>query len=174
MEAGRGGWFRDRVGRWYSNDREKTGEHAGNVFAIVVVALVTIYFVWSQLDKTGFFASSFGSLEMVLFYLPVPLGIGVSLVKLATGRKNPSRPLDALNAAVIALACLWFFVVFPLDFAHLGDLLPFGLKVLVNWIPNSVVRVILVVGGLGSFFNVFYTSLIYVTVRAEYSRRATP
>ena len=108
---------------------------------------------------------------MFLFYLPVPLGIGVSVIKLVTGRKNPSRPLDALDAVVIGVACLWFFVVFPLDFAHLGDLLPFGLKVLADWIPNSVVRIILFIGGLGSLFNVFYTSMIYMAVREEYVQR---
>jgi hypothetical protein len=174
MEAGRGGWYRNRVSRWYNSDREKTGERNGNVIAIVAVSLLTLYLVSSQIDRTGFFTSAFGGLEMVLFYLPVPLGIGVCLIKLVTGRKNPSRPLDAVNAVVVALACLWFFVVFPLDFAHLGDLLPFGLQALVNWIPNSVVRVLLLVGGLGSFFNVFYTSLIYLAVRTEYSRRAVP
>jgi hypothetical protein len=168
------GWFGRRADQWYSKDHERSGERAGNVFAIVAVSLVTLYFVSSQLDNTGFFTSSFGIPEMVLFYLPVPLGIGVSVIKLVTGRKNPSRPLDALNAVVIGVACLWFFVVFPLNFAHLGDLLPFGLKVLVDWIPNSVVRVILLIGGLGSLFNVFYTSIIYMAVRSEYARRATP
>jgi hypothetical protein len=166
------GWFGGRASRWYNKDNERKGERTGNVFAIVAVSLVTLYLVSSQIEKTGFFTSSFGIPEMILFYLPVPLGIGVSLIKLVTGRKNPARPLDALNAFVIAVACLWFFIVFPLDFAHLGDLLPFGLKILVNWIPNAVVRAILLIGGLGSLFNVFYTSMIYVAVRAEYARLA--
>jgi hypothetical protein len=168
------GWFGRNSGRWYSKDNERKGERAGNVFAIVAVSLVTLYLISSQIDKTGFFTSSFGVTEMFLFYLPVPLGIGVSLIRLVTGRKNPARPLDALNAVVIGVACLWFFVVFPLDFAHLGDLLPFGMNVLVNWIPNSIVRPILLIGGLGSLFNVFYTSMIYGAVRAEYAQRAMP
>jgi hypothetical protein len=168
------GWFGGRASRWYDKDHEKNGERVGNIFAIAAVSLVTLYLISSQIEKTGFFTSSFGVLEMVLFYLPVPLGIGVSLIKLLTGRKNPSRPLDALNAVAIAVACLWFFVVFPFDFAHLGDLLPFGLKVLVNWIPNFLVRAVLLIGALGSLINVFYTSMIYTTVRAEYARRAIP
>lgn len=167
-----GGWFGSRTSRWFSRDHESGIERLGNAFAIVAVSLVTSYFVASQIDKTGFFTSSFGAPEMVLFYLPVALGIGVSLVRLATGRRNPARPLDAVDAFVVAIACLWFFVVFPLDFAHLGDLLPFGLKVLVNWIPNSAVRIVLLFGGLGSLISAFYTSMVYTAVRAEYARRA--
>jgi hypothetical protein len=173
VENERRGWFGRRVGRWYNKDREKPGERAGNAFAIIVVTLVTLYFVSSQVEKTGFFAPSFGNLETFLFYLPVPLGIGVSLIRLVTGRKNPARPLDALNAAVIGVACFWFFVVFPFDFAHLGDLLPSQIQFLADWIPNYLARAVLLIGGFGSLFNAVYTPMIYLVVRSEYSRNAT-
>ena len=165
------GWFGRRVSRWYSKDHEKPGERAGEVFAIAVISLVTLYFVSSQIDKTGFFTPSFGNIETFLFYLPVPLGMAVCFIRLITCRKNPARPLDSIDAAITGIACLWFFVVFPFDFAHLGDLLPSQIQFLADWIPNYLARVVFLVGGLGSLFNAIYTPMIYLVVRAEYSRR---
>ena len=172
METEGRGWYGRRVSRWYVKDREKPGERVGNAFAIAAVALVTLYFISSQIDKTGFFTPSFGSLEALLFYLPVPLGIGVSLIRLSTGRKNPARPLDALDAFIIGLACLWFFVVFPFDFGHLGDLLPSQVQFLVNWIPNLLARAVLLIAGLASLINAVHTPMVYLTVRAEYVQQA--
>lgn len=173
METEQRGWFGRRVSRWYNKDREKPGDRAGEVFGILVISLVTLYFVSSQIDKTGFFTPSFGSLETLLFYLPVPLGVGVCFIRLLTGRRNPARPLDAIDAAVTGIACLWFFVVFPFSFAHLGDLLPSQIQFLADWIPDYLARAVLLIGGLGSLFNAVYTAMIYGVVRAEYSRRAS-
>jgi len=172
VETEQRGWFGRRVSRWYNKDHEKPGERAGEVFGIVAISLVTFYFVSSQFDKTGFFTSSFGNLETLLFYLPVPLGIAVCFIRLVTGRRNPARPLDSIDAAITGIACLWFFIVFPFDFAHLGDLLPSQIRFLADWIPNYLARAVLLIGGFGSLFNAVYTPIIYLVVRAEYSRRA--
>jgi hypothetical protein len=174
VDSAEKGWFGRRVSRWYNRDHEKPGERAGELFAIVVVSLVTSYFVASQIDNTGFFTPEFGNFEALLFYLPVPLGIGVCLIRLVTGRRNPARPLDAINAAIIGIACLWFFVAFPFDFAHLGDLLPSQMQFLADWIPSYLARAVLLIGGLGSLFNAVYTPMIYLVVRGEYSRQAGP
>jgi len=172
VETEKKGWFGRRVSRWYNKEHEKSGERAGEVFAIIAISLVTSYFVSSQIDKTGFFTSSFGNLETFLFYLPVPLGIAVCFIRLVTGRKNPARPLDSIDAAITGIACLWFFVVYPFDFAHLGDLLPSQIQFLADWIPNQLARVVFLIGGLGSLFNAVYTPMIYLVVRTEYSRGA--
>jgi len=172
METEERGWFGRRVSRWYNKDHEKPGERAGEVFAVIAISLVTFYFVSSQIDKIGFFTSSFGNIETFLFYLPVPLGMAVCFIRLFTGRKNPARPLDSIDAAITGIACLWFFVVFPFDFTHLGDLLPGQIQFLADWIPNYVARAVFLIGGFGSLFNAVYTPMIYLVVRAEYSRRA--
>jgi len=172
VETEHRGWFGRQVSRWYNKDHEKPGERAGEVFAIVAISLLTLYFVSSQIDRTGFFTSSFGNLETFLFYVPVPFGIAVCLIRLSTGRRNPARPLDSIDAAITGMACLWFFVVFPFNFAHLGDLLPSQIQFLADWIPNYLARAVFLVGGFGSLFNAVYTPMIYLVVRAVYSRKA--
>ena len=172
METEQRSWFGRRVSCWYNKDHEKPSERAGEVFAIVAISLVTLYFVSSQIDKTGFFTSSFGNLETFLFYLPVPLGMVVCFIRLIMGRKNPARLLDTIDAAITGIACLWFFVVFPFNFAHLGDLLPSQIQFLADWIPDYLARGVFLIGGFGSLINAVYTPMIYLVVRAEYSRRA--
>jgi hypothetical protein len=172
VETEKRGWFGRRVSRWYNKDHERPGERAGEAFAIVAVSLVTLYFVSSQIDKTGFFTPAFGNLETFLFYLPVPLGIAVCFIRLITGRKNPARPLDTIDAAITGIACLWFFAIFPFNFSHLGDLLPSQMQFLADWIPNYLAQGVFLIAGFGSLFNAVYTPIIYLVVRAEYSRRA--
>jgi len=132
---------------------------------------VTLYLVSSQFDKTGFFTSFFGNLETFLFYLPVPLGMAACFIRLFAGRKNPARPLVSIDAAVTGIACLWFYAVFPFNFARLGDLLPNQVQFLADWIPNYLARAVFLIGGFASLFNTIYTPMIYLVVRAEYSRR---
>ena len=92
METEQRSWFGRRVSCWYNKDHEKPSERAGEVFAIVAISLVTLYFVSSQIDKTGFFTSSFGNLETFLFYLPVPLGMVVCFIRsLWVARIRPGR-----------------------------------------------------------------------------------
>jgi hypothetical protein len=112
-------------------------------------------------------------MEMFLFYLPVPLGIGVNLIRLTTGRRNPARPLETLDAFAVATACFWMFAVFPFDFGHLADLLPGPLQFLLSWIPDYLAKIVLLVGGIGSLANGFYTPMVYFAVRGEYSRQAS-
>ena len=160
--------------RWYERDYEKSGERFGEVFATVLILIVTLYFIYSQLLKTGFFTSSFGSVEMFLFYAPVPLGIGVNIIRLATGRRNSARPLETLDAISIAVAGLWLSVVFPFNFSHLADLLSTPLQFLLSWIPNYLGRAIVLIAGLGGLFNSVYTPVVYVSVRREYARHGSP
>jgi hypothetical protein len=84
-----------------------------------------------------------------LFYLPVPLGIGVSIIRLAKGRRNPARPLETLDAISVAVAGIRLFIVFPFNFARLADLLPSPVWFLFLWIPNYLGRIIVLIAGLG-------------------------
>lgn len=167
-------WLQRRAEQCYQKDSEKPSERAGEAAVIVALLLMTLYFIYNQVLATGFFTSSFGTLEMFLFYLPVPLGIAVSVTRIVTGRRNLGRPLETLNAISLAAAGIWLFIVFPFNFAHIGDLLPNQLQFLVSWIPNYVGRAIMLLAGLGGVVNMFYTPTLYIMVRREFSRHASP
>ena len=142
---------------------------AVSIFAIL---LLTGFFVYHQSQNTGFFTSSFGMFETILFYLPVPIAVAVSLIRMATAKRNTARPLEALGAVAWAAAGIWLFIVFPFDFTHLGDALPNGTQFLLSWVPNWLGRALVLIAGLAGAVNMVYTPIIYFSVRKEISRHA--
>ena len=61
-------WFARRAEAEAKKDTLPYSDRVGNVVAVVVIILVTLYFIAHQMWSTGFFTSEFGSLEMFLFY----------------------------------------------------------------------------------------------------------
>lgn len=136
---------------------------------MIVITLATFYFVFSQLDRTGFFTSSFGSFEAFLFYLPIPFSILAGLVKITSSSRNKARPLDVLNDMVVAAAGFYLFVIFPFNFSRVGALLPLHLGFWFSWIPSYLGRFIMLVAGLAGFANMIYTSVLFVSLRSKLS-----
>lgn len=143
----------------------KANEEIGQCASIIVLTLATLYFISGQVQNTGFFTSSFGPFEAFLFYLPVLLSILTSLVKIVSGRRNKSRPLESLNALAVAAAGFILFVIFPFNFSHIGDMLPFHLGFLFSWIPNYLGRFIVLISGIAGFANMIYNGALYPQVR---------
>lgn len=166
-------WFERRVQGWYRRDQETPAERAGELAGIVAVSLLTVFFIYHQILGTGFFTSSFGTLEMFLFYLPVPLGIAVSITRMVTGQRNSARPLETASSVAWAAAGIWLFIVFPFDFARLGDVLPSSLQFVLSWIPDWLGRAILLIAGVAGLVETFYTPVIYFSVRRELTRQAS-
>ena len=160
-----GSWFERRVNYWFEKDHLRISDRFGEFVAIIVISLVGWYFVSSQRQGTGFFTSSFGVPEQILFYLPIVLGIAISGVRILTGRRNNARLLEIVNAVATVAAAIGLYIVFPFNFAHLGDLLPSQIQFLVNWIPNYLARLVIVLCGIAGFVNIFYTSYLYLGVR---------
>lgn len=143
----------------------RIGERCGEFVAMLMISLLTAYFLASQKAMTGFFTSSFGPLEQFLFYFPAVLGISISFVRLVTGLRNVARSIEIVNAAATAAAGFVLFATFPFNFSHLGDLLVNELRFLVNWLPNHIMRDLFLICGFARFANIFYTSYLYMTVK---------
>jgi hypothetical protein len=155
-------------------DKMKPSERAGDGFVMVILVTMAAFFVSNQVQGTGFYTAAFGPLEMVLFYAPIPLGLAISVARLATGRRNLARPFEIVNALVWVVAGFWLYLVFPFDFAHFASVLPDSLKFLLSWIPNWLARDALLLAGISGAGNSVYIPVLYMRVRRELVRRATP
>ncbi len=160
-------WISRIVSRRVSRDVMPTSQRAGEVIGLVVSFLVLLFFFENQVQGTGFFTSSFGLPEQVLFYGVWLFGAAVSIVRAAYGRRNAIRPLEAIQAAIWAFSAFWLLSVFPFNFAHIMDLLPSTIHPLFSWVTNPVGALILLVTGIGSLANLVYTSILYSVVRAR-------
>jgi hypothetical protein len=119
--------------------------------SIVILALVFGYFWRLWTIDAGFFTSMFGPPEQFWFFGPMILSLAAPAVRMLVGRRNPARPFEIGANALMAIGAIWLLHVFPFDFSHLGDALPGNLPVLLNWVPDWLGRIGLVlqlVGGV--------------------------
>ncbi len=170
------GWFERSARTAVFKDEMKLSERLGELAGITVTFLFALFFVAHQLWGTGFFTENFGSFETALFYAAIAFGIVTGASRAVLGRRNEIRPLDIAGYVLGAVSCFWFFTVFPFDFTHFGDVIPFSLGFLISWIPALLVKVFLVIGCVGATAGAVYVSLLYLRVRmllASYNRSET-
>jgi len=126
-------WFGSLADREASKDRlRRVGvsarESGLSSSSIVIIILVIAFFLFHQMDDTGFFTDAFGPLEMALFHSVPVLGLATSTLRLIFARKNLLRPLDIAGLVLFMIAALYLLDLFPFDFSHLADPLPGLLK----------------------------------------------
>lgn len=146
-------------------------ERVISVVIIMVFPLIVFYFVAHQTMSTGFFTATFSALEMVLLYGTLIYWIFTCTVLLLE-LIDLSRDIDSFGGLIFAtVGFAWLFVVFPFDFAYFADMLPDGLRFLVQWISNDTARVLLVIGFIVHLFLAVYAGIHRVMVRKELARR---
>ena len=116
----------------------------GSIATIVAMLFLLVFFARHQTLNTGFFTSKFGMGESLALYFPILLSFGAPIARAMSGRQNSARPFDAATNLSLGMGSLWLAIVFPFDFAHLTDSLPYGFRILFSWITDDVGRFVLI------------------------------
>src|SRR3990170_3213756 len=112
---------------------------AGSFFALLTVAFFAAHQTWA----TGFFLPSFGLVEQVLFYGSILSSAVIAANVIALGiREDRSLVLQLMVASLWTVAAFWLYMVFPFNFSHFADVVPWPLQFLVTWITNDIARTI--------------------------------
>lgn len=149
-------------------------ERMGQLIGIFFIMAFLAYFAALRTESTGFFTSEFTALGAFMFFGGGAYGIVPTLIRFMTGRKNPARLLDASGSMFIAVASAYLLIVFPLEFSHLGDLLPNALESLVEVITNDIARILLTIATVASPVIGFYNIILYIAVRKKLSAQSAP
>ena len=141
--------------------------------AIVVVSLfIVAFFVTHKVQSTGFFTAAFDTLEMILLYGLLILGIISAGLEGVFGRRLLSRLFDAFGGLILGAVCtVWLLVVFPFEFAHFADVLPDSLRFLLKWISNDVARVVMWLGIIVYLGAAIYVPFAYKFVSMNRFKR---
>ena len=91
-------WLHAKAKKEAARDRLKAAEMIGDVFAIVAIVALILYFVSSQLSDSGFFTDGFGGLEAFFFYGAAVSGAFPPALRLIFRRRNVVRPAEIGNA----------------------------------------------------------------------------
>jgi len=163
---------------WFSRGKaeaEKGIPYRERVVGIAIVVfsvLMVLYFVVHQTRSTGLFTETFGTLEMLLLYGLLILGIISAGLEGVFGQRLLSRLFDVFGGLILAAVfTVWLLVVFPFEFAYFADVLPDFLRFLVQWISNDIARVLMVLGIIVYLGAAVYCPFAYGFVGKKRSKR---
>lgn len=147
-----------------NNEILDAGQRAGEIVAATIVLLILGFFLYHQIENTGFFTPSFNGWEMFAFYGSIMISLVPPLARAAIGRRNPVRPIEAFSNLFFAFATLWLLLVFPFNFAHFSDALPVEARFLFFWLTNDIAKFAFVLAILASFTSAVYNIVRYITI----------
>lgn len=152
-------------------DKLTVDDRVISVIVLLFFPLIVCYFVAHQMFSTGFFTASFGMLEMILLY-GAPIYWIFTCTVLLLEFIDLSRDVDSFGGLMFAaIGFLWLSIVFPFDFAYFADVLPEGLRFLIQWISNGIARVLLVLGFIVHFCLAVFAAMCRVAIRKELASR---
>jgi hypothetical protein len=134
----------------------------GEIVSAFIILLILAFYLYHQVENTGFFTSKFGGWEMFAFYGSVLLSLLPPLGRAWLGRRNPIRPVEAFCNVFFAIALLYLLVVFPFNFAHFADALPVAVRFMFGWLSNDIAKVAMVLGILGTGISAILNIVRYL------------
>ena len=143
------------------------------IISIVAMALIVGFYAYHQAMHTGFFTAGFGPLQMLCLYGTAVLSIIPPLTRAITGRRNPSRPLEAVDDLLLGGAALVLLLAFPFNFAHFADALPSQIRFLFGWLNNDIARIFLWLPLLLGPFAAIVITIQFLVVSWKESSRIT-
>ena len=137
----------------------------GWIVGVIVTLCAFVFYYAHQVQATGFFTDGFTTELAVLLYVSILYLIVNATAKLLTDRQSTLAMVELLGALLTGVATLCLFMVFPFNFAHVGDVLPSLVQPLLKWITNDVGRILYAVAVFGSVIAIIVDSAKLVTGR---------
>ena len=163
---------------WFSRGKAEAekgipfGERVVGISIVVFSILILLYFAAHQMRSTGFFTAKFGTMEMLMLYGLLTLGIVSAGLEGVLGRRHISRLFDVFGGLIFAaIFSVWLLVLFPFEFAYFADVLPDSLSFLLQWISNDIARVLMVLGIIVYLGGAVYCPIAYGFVGKKRSKR---
>ncbi len=63
-------------------------------------------------------------------------------MKIVTPRRDIRAFVELIGATLFLVVAAWIFVAFPLNFAHVADVVPVQFRFVLSWLTNDMGRII--------------------------------
>jgi hypothetical protein len=153
---------------WYSRGKAEadkgipTSERIVGIGIVIFCVLLVLYFVTHQMESTGFFTETFGTLEMFMFYGYLAFWIITAGLEGVLGQRLLSRLFDTFGGIIFAaVSTAWLLVVFPFEFTYFADVMPESLRFLAQWISNDIARIVMILTIIGYLGAAAYAPKAY-------------
>jgi hypothetical protein len=158
-------WYRDMIEKEVKADRITGWTLVGEIVAFFVLSLILAFFVVHELNDTGFYTDEFGTLEKFLLFGAGGFAVALVVLRIIVRRKNIIRPLDVASLLFFVVAHAVLLAVFPFDFSYVGDALPGYLSWSVDWMSDTIGKILLALGVFGGTLGAVFTFATYVGVK---------
>lgn len=142
-------------------------ERMGEFILAVMMFLLFGFLAYHQAARTGFFTDKFGLWEMLCLYGPLFAGMSPLLVRAWKGQRHIARPFEIISSLLLAGGSFWLVMVFPFDYTHLADALPFGLRFILTWVTDDIARVVLILQVIIGLVSAMATLWRYISIEHE-------
>lgn len=126
------------------------------------------HYAWS----TGFFTSAFTPPMAALFFASVLWVIVNTSTKVVTPRKDLVALVELIGALLFVAVAAWILIVFPLNFAHVADVIPTQFQFILSWLTNDIGRILvplILLAGIIAF-AVDSVKLSWEVVKRQFSK----
>jgi hypothetical protein len=139
-----------------------TEDRVFGVFIVIFSMLMLVIFNAHETKNTGFFTQEFGALEKALLYGYWLFWITTASLESIFGMRLASRIFDVFIGGIPAiLASFVLVVIFPFDFTHYADVFPEGLRFLVGWMSDDIMRGLWLLLSIGLAGGLAYAPFAY-------------
>jgi hypothetical protein len=107
-------------------------------FTVLVFGFYMANYAWS----TGLFTAGFTPVLATLFFASVLYVLVNTSAKAITPRRDILALVELVGAALFVTVAAWIFVAFPLNFAHVADVIPTSFQFLLSWLTNDIGRIL--------------------------------
>lgn len=142
-------------------------DRVGELVLALLLFLLFGFLAYHQAARTGFFTNKFGIFEMLCLYVPLFAGMIPLLIRAWKGQRHVSRPYEIVSSLLLAGGAFWLVMVFPFDFTHLAEALPFGLRFLLQWVTDDMVRIVLILQVIIGLVMAMATLWRYMSIEHE-------
>jgi len=164
-------WISKVARKEADRDRLRLSERLGELFAVLIISLIGIYFISLQVNDTGFFTSSFSNFDVVPFYGALFYGVVPSLARAIWGRRNRIRPFEIIGNGLFIISGSYFLTHWSFDFSNFSHGLPHSLQSILSWVTDAIAQDLLLLAVVITFFVAAWTSAQYYFVRGELQAR---
>ncbi|NLI74418.1 MAG: hypothetical protein GX369_06585 [Euryarchaeota archaeon] len=160
----------EQVKKEVDRDYLNMGDRIGNIVGIVFILFFTGAILYLQ--KLGYiFSPEFTTLDALFLYSVLLFGIAPGLVRIITGRKNVGRLFEVINALLFLIVGTYFLIKFPFQIDGLYGILPGEIQIALEWLDNSIFRILLIIGLLVTALSSIYNAIMYLLVRNELRKK---
>ncbi len=152
-------------------DDVRSNERFFGIFLVIFNFSCLLFYIFHQINSTGFFSNKFGFIEMIMLYGSFITWIITASLESIFNKKHISRLFDLYGGMeFLSFSSIWLLVVFPFDFTFFSDILPYYLEFSLRWISNDIAKICMILYSIFLIGGMLFSIILRIFVMRANNR----